>query len=88
MITKYKINHSVLSLSGNESNSVLRDQNCSRLQEESVRNSAQKEGRVVWDLEQTFSAFAKMEKLERHARQLVCIYVVIGCRLFRSFEFF
>ena len=32
-------------------------------------------------------AVAEMEELERHARQLVCIYVMIGRSLLISFEF-
>lgn len=60
----------------------------SRLQEESARKSARMEGRVVQDLEQSLFVFAKKEKLERNARKMVCIYVVVGCRLLKSFEFF
>ena len=33
-------------------------------------------------------AVAQMEKLETHARKMVCINVVIGRRLLMSFEFF
>lgn len=48
----------------------------SRLQEESARKSAKMEGRVVQDLEQPLYVFAKMEKLDRIAGTMACIYVV------------